>query len=196
MKKVTFKAERVMPLLLLVGGFVGMLASFILTAERFALLKDPNFTPSCNLNPLLSCVSVSSTPQAETFGFPNMLFGVVGYAMVMTVGAAMLAGARFKPWFWQLFSLGTLGGILFVHWLFVQSVYVIGALCIYCMSVWAVTAPIFWYTFIYNVQSGNLPFLKRFKRLPDFLANYHGVILASWYVLITFLILQHFWGAF
>lgn len=194
MKKHTI--DRFLPYILLVGGAVGLLASFILAVEKFALLKDPGFVSTCNINPILSCVSVASTSQASVFGFPNMFLGILGFSMVMVVGAGMLAGARFKPWFWQLFSLGTLGGIVFVHWLFVQSVYVIGALCIYCMLVWAVTAPIFWYTFIYNVQSGNLPFLKRFKRLAGFLESYHGVILASWYVLIVFLIVQHFWGAF
>lgn len=194
MKKPEFKAAKYLPYILLGGGGVGLLASFVLTVERFWMFKNPSYSPSCNINPLFSCVSVANTPQSETFGFPNMLFGVVAYAMVMAVGAVMLAGGRMKPWFWQIFGLGTLGGIIFVHWLFVQSVYVIGALCVYCMSVWAATAPIFWYTFIFNVQEGNIKFLSKYKGLQDFLCKYHGLILASWYFIIFILLLQRFWG--
>jgi uncharacterized membrane protein len=195
-KKATILQGPLLSYVLLIGGFIGMLASFILTAERFALLKDPTYVASCNLNPLFSCVSVSSTPQAETFGFPNMLFGIVGFSMVMTVGAALLAGARFRNWFWQLLNVGALGGIIFVHWLFIQSVYSIGALCIYCMIVWAVTAPIFWYTTVYNIREGSIPWLRRFSSLPGFLQRHHGLILAAWYFGLLALILQRFWGSF
>jgi hypothetical protein len=38
---------------------------------------------------------------------------------------------------------GTLLGVVFVHWLIFQSLYRIGALCPYCMVVWAVTVPLF-----------------------------------------------------
>ena len=44
-------------------------------------------------------------------------------------------------------------GVVFVHWLIFQSLYVIGALCPYCMVVWAVTIPIFWYVTLHNLRS-------------------------------------------
>ncbi len=39
-------------------------------------------------------------------------------------------------------AAGTLLGTVFVHWLIFQSLYRIGALCPYCMVVWAVTIPL------------------------------------------------------
>ena len=41
--------------------------------------------------------------------------------------------------------------MVFVHWLIYQSVFVIGALCPYCMVVWAVTIPTFFYVTVHNL---------------------------------------------
>ena len=45
-------------------------------------------------------------------------------------------------WYWAGLATGTLLGTAFVHWLIFQSLYRIGALCPYCMVVWAVTIPL------------------------------------------------------
>jgi uncharacterized membrane protein len=38
--------------------------------------------PSCSINPILSCGSVMTTPEAEAFGIPNLLIGIAGFAVV------------------------------------------------------------------------------------------------------------------
>src|SRR6478752_6660924 len=86
---------RSLPWLLLVGGLVGLVASFVLTVEKFSLATDSNYIPSCSINPVLNCGSVMSTEQASVFGFPNSLLGVVGFSVVAATGAGLLAGARF-----------------------------------------------------------------------------------------------------
>ena len=48
-----------------------------------------------------------------------------------------------------------------MHWLIFQSLYVIGALCPYCMAVWAVTIPICWYVTLHNLERGHLPVSTR-----------------------------------
>ena len=45
-------------------------------------------------------------------------------------------------WYWVGLAVGTLLGVVFIHWLIFQSLYRIGALCPYCMVVWAVTIPL------------------------------------------------------
>jgi uncharacterized membrane protein len=196
MKKSTITLERTLPILFIVGGIIGFLASFILSIDKFKLLENPHFHPLCSINPVISCVSVASTPQASAFAFPNMFMGIAGFAMVITVGMAMLAGGKFKPWFWRLFNLGPLFGIIFIHWLFFQSVYRINALCIYCMIVWSVTTPIFWYTTLFNLRQKNLPTPKWLRGPVAFLQANHGLVLALWYILIIFLVLKHFWYYF
>lgn len=196
MKKTTSTFVRAMPYILLGGGGVGLIASFILTIEKIALLKDPSFQPSCNLNPIFNCLSVATTPQAEVLGAPNMLFGILAFAMVIVVGAGMFAGAKYARWFWWLFAVGATAGFIFIHWLFYQSVYVIGALCVYCMTVWAVTAPIFWYCFLYLLQQNYIPWAARWPHVRDFLLQNHGLFLAAWYAIIMLLIVAHFWDFF
>jgi uncharacterized membrane protein len=140
---VVFGASRGFRWLLLIAGVVGFVASFDLVVEKFALLKDPTYELSCNINPLLSCGSVVITPQAEAFGFPNPLLGVAGFAVVITVAMALFAGGQFRRWFWVGLCVGSGLGLAFVVWLIFQSLYRIGALCPYCMVVWVVTVPIF-----------------------------------------------------
>jgi uncharacterized membrane protein len=170
--------NRVVAWVLAVGGFVGLLASSVLTIEKIALLKDPFYIPTCSINPVLSCGSVMKTAQAEVFGFPNPLLGMVGFTVVTTLGVLLLAGVSLPSWVWIGLQAGATFGVLFVHWLIVQSLYEIRALCPYCMVVWAVTIPIFWYTTLRNIR-------------PTF--QYHSVVLVLWYLVIAGGVLQAFW---
>ncbi|AUS78411.1 vitamin K epoxide reductase [Actinoalloteichus sp. AHMU CJ021] len=175
--------------LLTVGGFLGFLASFVLMVERIELLKDPLYIPSCSLDAVLSCGSVMTTPQAALFGFPNPLIGVAAFPAVVTVGAAVLAGARLPRWFWLGLQLGATLGTVFVHWLMFQSFFNISALCPYCMVVWAVTVPIFWYTTTHNIERGHLR-LGGFGRA---LVAYRGPVLAAWALSVVGLVVAVFW---
>lgn len=179
---------------LAVGGLIGLAAAVTLLIEKIALLEDPTYMPSCSINPILSCGSVMSTPQAEAFGFPNPIIGVAGFAIVTTVGMALLAGGRFRRWFWLGLQLGTTAGVVFVHWLIVQSLYRIDALCPYCMVVWAVTIPVFWYTTLHTLTTRKLPVPASAQPVVGRVAEYHGVILTAWYLLITALVAERFWN--
>jgi uncharacterized membrane protein len=181
---------RLLPWMLTGGGAVGLLAALVLTVEKIALLRDPAYIPSCSINPVLSCGSVMKTPQAEAFGFPNPLLGIVGFAVVTTIGVAILAGAKFARWFWLGLQAGATFGVLFVHWLIYQSLYRIGALCPYCMIVWAVTIPIFWYITLHNMREAT----GSWRRTGEILARYHTVALITWYTTIVLAVLQAFWS--
>ncbi|MDX2969195.1 vitamin K epoxide reductase family protein [Kribbella solani] len=177
--------ERGLAWLLLLGGAAGLIAAGVLTVEKIALLRDPSYVPSCSINPVLSCGSVMSTDQAEAFGVPNPLLGIAGFAIVTTVGAALLAGARFRRWFWLGLQAGVTFGVVFVHWLIFQSLYRIGALCPYCMGVWAVTIPIFWYVTLHNLRT---------TRIGLGAARMHGVVLTCWAAVVAGLITARFWS--
>nr|WP_062336707.1 vitamin K epoxide reductase family protein [Herbidospora sakaeratensis] len=167
-------ADRATARWLLGGGLIGLIAAFVLTVEKIALLKDPSYVPTCSINPLLSCGSIMKTAQAEVFGFPNPLLGIAGFAVVACVGMVLLTGAELPPWFGWAVRGGLLLGVLFVHWLIYQSLYVIGALCPYCMVVWAVMIPMFVYGW---------------SRSP-----YRILMVTGWYLLIVALILIRFWS--
>lgn len=176
-----------------VGGVVGLLAAFTLLVEKVALLKDPSYVPSCSINPILSCGSVMNTDQASAFGFPNPIIGVAGFAIVTTIGMGSLAGARYRRWLWLGLQAGVIFGVVFVHWLFFQSLYRIGALCPYCMVIWVVTIPLFWYTTLHNLRAGHLPVPARLQAVAGRATEYHGVVLTVWYLAIAALITHRFW---
>lgn len=182
--------ERRLTWVLVVGGAVGLVAAAVLLIEKIALIEDPSYVPTCSINPILSCGSVMTTSQAEAFGFPNPIIGVAGFAVVLTVGMAVLAGGHLHRWFWLGLQAGATFGIVFVHWLVFQSLYRIDALCPYCMVVWTVTIPIFLYVTLHNLAAGTIAAPARPTRTA---CEYHGVILTVWYCAIVVLITQRFW---
>jgi len=179
--------------ILVIGGIIGFAAAFLLTIDKIELLKNASYQPPCNISPIISCGSVMKTPQASVFGFPNSLLGIFGFGVVMTVGMALLAGATLKRWFWLGLEAGTIFGVVFIHWLFFQSVFVIGALCPYCMVVWSVTIPIFLYTTLYNLKSGNIHTPKSIKQFVSVIQKYNRSVLILWYAAIIVTILIRFW---
>ncbi len=184
-------APRALAWLYVIGGGIGLVAAFALTLEKIAKLGSADYVPTCTLNPIISCGSVMDSPQATAFGFPNPLIGIGGFTVVVTVGVALLGGFRPPRWFWLGMQAGTTFGVGFVHWLIYSSLYDIGALCPYCMVVWIVTIPIFWYTTLHNCTRGHLAPGRRPIALG--LARYHSVVLVLWYLVIVTLVLEAFW---
>lgn len=176
--------------LMLVGGFIALIASATLVIEKMNLLADPNYVPSCSFNPVLSCGSVMVTPQASVFGFANPIIGVAGFAAVMMVGAAVLAGARLRPWFWIGTQIGVTFGAVFIGWLQFQSIHVIGALCPYCMVVWAVMMPVFLFT-----TARNLKALGRWRDSDalDIAGDMAWPALVAWVLVLVITIGFRFW---
>ncbi|MCX6783810.1 MAG: vitamin K epoxide reductase family protein [candidate division WWE3 bacterium] len=170
-------------------GFIGLLVSTIITIDRIKILSNPNFVPICDLNPFISCGSVNTTAQASIFGFPNSFLGIIGFAAVFGLGLYLLTGRNLKPSLWKLLNLGLLVAVLFTHWLAYQSLYVIQALCTYCMVVWAMTIATFITITRYNLLVENL----KVSFLKDLLAKHSLILILSWYAFIVGLVLQHFW---
>lgn len=192
-KNTPSKFQKYYPYLLVIAGVIGLIASFILTMEKMALLKDPSFQPNCNINPILSCGSIIRTKQATAFGFPNPFVGLASFSVLITIGMGLLAGARFKRWFWLGLQAGTIFGLLFIHWLAYESLYEIGALCIYCMLVWTITIPLFWYTLLYNIRENHIKLPNSLQRAGNFAQRHHLDILIAWYLLFIVAILNRFW---
>ncbi|GAA4380303.1 vitamin K epoxide reductase family protein [Paeniglutamicibacter cryotolerans] len=144
-------------LFLVVLGAVAWIASGILVLERLALYKDANHTTSCDFNPWVSCGTVMKSGQAALLGFPNPFLGIVGFGVVITIGMALLAGAKFKRWYWLGFQGGVTLAFIFIVWLWSQALYEINALCLYCMVVWAMMIPLFIHTTSRNIVTGVIP---------------------------------------
>lgn len=195
-KKVPLGLERTWPFILAIGGIIGAFASLQITLDKINLLANPKFVPNCDINPIISCGSVMSTPQASVFGIMNSLIGVIAFAAVAAIGFMLIAGApheKIKRWFWICFQIGTIFGLGFVHWLIFQTIYRIGALCPYCMVVWSVMIPIFWYTTLYNFRTRVIATPVRLKGFIAFLQRHHGDVMLVWFLAIIIMIVTHFW---
>lgn len=194
MKIKKLSLEKALPYILVIGGIIGFACAAIIMFDKMQLLKNPGYVPSCNLDPVISCGSVMSSDQANAFGFPNTYIGLFAFPVLLTIGMAMLAGAAFKRWFWLGLEAGTVFGLVFVHWLFYQTVYNIQALCPYCMVIWAVTITTFWYVTLYNIDHKYIKLPKgKWQSAYAWVRRHHLDILVLWFLIIAGLILKHFW---
>lgn len=179
---------------LVVAGVLGLLAAVALLVERFRLSEDPAYVPSCSVSPVLSCGSVMESWQASLLGFPNPIIGVAAFPVVITTGMALLGRAQFARWYWQGLQVGVLGGLALVGWLVFQSLYRIGALCPYCMVVWAVVWPIAWYVTLRNARAGVLGRWAASSPVVAVAREWHAVVLLVPYIAVLVAVLIRFWS--
>jgi uncharacterized membrane protein len=172
----------------LIAGVIGFVAAATLTIEKIEMLKNPAYVPTCSINPVLSCGSVMVTQQASVFGFPNPLMGIAGFTVAIVTGVLAVTKVRLPRWYWIGLMIGTGLGVVFVHWLIYQSLYVIGALCPYCMVVWSVTIPLF-------VVAASIA-LRPLAGNPvaRVLYTWRWSIVVLWYTAVILMILVRFWN--
>jgi len=172
----------------LIAGVIGFVAASTLTIEKIEMLKNPAYVPTCSINPVLSCGSVMVTHQASVLGFPNPLMGIAGFTVAIVTGVLAVSKIRLPHWYWVGLMVGTGLGVIFVHWLIYQSLYVIGALCPYCMVVWSVTVPLF-------VVAASIA-LRPLAGNPvaRVLYTWRWSIVALWFTAVILIILVRFWN--
>ena len=175
----------------LIAGVIGLAASMTLTVEKIKILLNPSYVPSCSINPILSCGSVMVTPQASVLGFPNPLLGIVGFTVVVVTGVLAVTKVSLPQWYWIGLTVGTLIGAGFVHWLIFQSLYRIGALCPYCMVVWAATISLL----VVVASIVFRPVLEsRENALARVLLQWRWSIATLWFTAVFLLIMVRFWN--
>lgn len=126
-------------------------------------------------------------------GVPNTIFGLAAFSALLTFGVLLASGAVFKRWIWLVAQGMATIGVIFMHYLFFQGVFRIGAICPWCFMVWMVTIPTFWYITIYNLQQGRLSLSLRMQTVAQWIIRHHGDIIVLWYLAILGIIVQHFW---
>jgi uncharacterized membrane protein len=124
-----FKEQILLPIWFLLSSlflsFIGLLNAFYLTIEHLANspVACPVFTPHCN--------DVLTSSFAEIWGVPLALLGVLYYLFVL----GLVAFLYWKPYGWALCGLfvSTLFGFLFSLILVYIQIWVLHAICFYCM---------------------------------------------------------------
>ncbi len=164
-------------LFLVIAGGLGLLAAFELSIEKILTLTDPGYVPGCNVGVLVGCSTNLASQQGAIFGFPNPFIGLMAWPVVITIGMALLARARFDRWFWIGLNVGVTGALALVIWLIAQSIYVLDVLCPWCMLTWAVTIPTFFAVTFRNLREGVFGGGEGARRV--------GAVGMSWIVVVT-----------
>lgn len=117
---------------------IALLVSFILSAETLHLARHPNQLLSCDINGVVSCSTVAQSWQSEivkfgTLSYPNAFFGIAAESVFVTIAIIGLLQIRVPRWFAACTWGGGLLALLYAYWLFAQSLFVIRALCPWCL---------------------------------------------------------------
>lgn len=102
----------------------------------------------------------------------------------------LVADAKFSRWIWLAAQVAATLGVGFMHYLFFQAVWRIGAICPWCFVVWMTTIPVFWGITVYNIRAGNIKLPAPISR---FISKHSGDILGLWYLAIITILLVKFW---
>ncbi len=168
--------------LVLVTGVLGTFASLELMLDHIRILADPDFVPACDINPLIGCGIFLDSWQAKVFGIPNPVLGLLTFPVLLTTGVLLVSRVRLPRWYWRCLLAGAALGIAFVTWLQVAAITQIGALCPYCLVVWAVVIPFFVHTVAATMANGALP---AGEGLRSFVIKNAWLITVLWYLLVV-----------
>lgn len=149
---------------MLIGAALSLLASFVLSVEAIELARNPGAELSCSVNVVLNCATVAKHESASMFGFPNSFLGLIAEPVVITVAIAGLAGISFPRRFMFAAQLGYSFGFAFALYLFYLSMFVIQALCPWCLLVTATTTLVFFSITRYNIRENNLYLPKKAQK--------------------------------
>ena len=128
----------------LVTSAVALLVSFVLAADTLFIARHPGTALNCDVNATLSCSAVAQSWQAEfiKFGdlsFPNVFFGIAAESVFVTVAVIGMARVAVPRWFAICTWWGSLAALAYSYWLTSQSLFVIQALCPWCLLLMAST---------------------------------------------------------
>lgn len=176
---------------MLIAAAASLLAAFVLSIDAVKLAANPTGQLACDVNAILSCGTVGTSWQAHAFAFPNAFLGLIFESMVITMALIGISGVKLPRWLAVAEQGIYLLAFAFACWLFYQSMFVIGALCPWCMVITYCTMFVLLALLHYNIREDNIwRSTKARARARAFIRNdgdlYVGV---GWVVLVTAMVL-------
>lgn len=150
---------------MLFGAVCSLIAALVLSAEALYLARDPNAVLSCSVNAIVNCATVAKSSYNEIFGFPNSFIGLMSEPVVITVAIAGLAGMRFPRLFMFTAQIFYTFGLLFALFLAYVSIFIVQALCPWCLLVTLTTIMVWFSITRYNIRENNLFLSKKAKKI-------------------------------
>lgn len=192
-KQSTQKHTRISAWVLFASAVYGLVASFALTQDRLALLKDPSIVPACTINPIISCSAAMNSAQAEMFGIPNSIFGIAIYSVLLATSVFILYKTKFAKFIWYYMLAAAVLGTAFMHYLLIESIFFLHIICPWCFGIWLSTPLIFMSVvrlFSKTQHSESSP--KALRATVGFIERHGTLILVSWYMILVILLVVTF----
>ncbi|MGY4719928.1 vitamin K epoxide reductase family protein [Naumannella huperziae] len=183
-------SRRALGLILVICSAVGLFCAMALSIEKITLLQNPDQALVCDINAQIQCAEVMRSWQSNAFGFPNPFLGLVCFGITIAVGMGLLAGARFAEWFWGGLQAGVIFGAVFVHWLMINTMFDIGAICPYCMAVWAITMPMFFAVTARNLHAWRDAIPGSLRGAAGFLSRMALPLTVVWWIAAAALVVS------
>ena len=147
----------------IVGGVLGAIVAFLLYLEYIGQLTGADAIISCQWGVLVTCGPNLLSPGGNLLGFSNSIAGMVLFLGPVYAGVSALASpSGLRRWYWRTYSI-----------------FVYGSLCPWCMTIWLVTIPLFWFTTGWMLRDGVWSTAAPARRV--------GSVLFSWALLATVL---------
>lgn len=179
--------------ILAAASTLGLFASFMLSVEEYHHLQHPTQALSCDINPLIGCGNILSTWQGHViFGIPNQFFGLIAFAVLLTIGVLLISGLKLPRWIWKGLQLGAIAGLLSVFWFMYQSLFVLNHLCPYCMVTWVATLVASWYITVHNLRADTWHLPKWLQKASVFVQAHHLDIIITVFVILVASVLLRF----
>jgi len=116
-----------------IASCIGLIDSFWIMLLEIEGIKNPLIYQTCTAGDLFNCGIVVRSWQAQAFGFPNPLLGILFYELFLVIMIVARYGFTPSPILKNFLSCILIAGWVFSLWLFMQSWMVIGVFCIYCL---------------------------------------------------------------
>jgi uncharacterized membrane protein len=160
----------------IVAALTGWVVSFLLYLEYIGQLTDADPLITCSFSVVVTCGPNLLSPGGNLLGFSNSIIGIVLFCGPLYAAMSTFAApGGLRHWYWRTYLAFIAGAFVFVHFLAWRSVFEYGSLCPWCMVVWLVTIPLFWYTLGWTMRDG----------VWGERARAAGRVIWSWALLIT-----------
>ena len=186
---------------MLVSSLLSLIASLVLSIEAIHLAREPGAALACDINEVISCGKVGITWQANLFGWPNAFLGLIAEPVVITIAVASLGKVKFPRWFMLSAQIVYTIGLAFAYWLFFQSMFVINALCPWCLLITVSTTLVFTSLTHVNIRDNNLYLSERWhNRLQAGLRmGIDALVVTLWLLFLVMAVVLKYgpalWGA-
>lgn len=122
--------------IIIVLAFLGLADTWYLTQSAFT-----NTALNCGIEALDQCNTVAQSEYSKVLGIPLSLYGFAFYVIFFVLAALVTTFSR--PFFVKLmYWISVLGLLLSLYFLYLQ-VFVIEALCVYCLASFVIATLLF-----------------------------------------------------